>query len=92
MSEKELADFGRNVRVRMAALGKSSTDLAELVGLTKQAVNAKIRRGGADAVAFFSTLLGVSEEALLDSSPTVVGSVPAISDRKIKANAKKVSQ
>lgn len=90
MTEEELEHFGRNVRVRMAALGTTPTKLAELVEMTKQAINAKIRRGGPDAVEFFSTLLGVSEEALRSSSPVDVGSVELISDRKLKANAKKV--
>lgn len=91
MTDAELADFGRNVRVRMAAIETTSTELAELVGISKQAINAKMRRGGPDAVAFFSTLLGVSEEALVSSSPVGVGSVEALTARKLRANARKVA-
>lgn len=91
MSEGDLRNFGRNVRVRMAALDTTSTELAELVGMTKQAVNVKIRRGGPDAVAFFATILGVDEGELLADSPAAVGAREPISKRKIAANAKKVS-
>lgn len=71
-----MEEWTRNIRVRMAMLDVSASELAEAVGMTRQGLNVRIRRGPtAQTVEWLSALLVCPPDALTAESVNVIGSV-----------------
>lgn len=69
----------RNVKVRLAMLDVGVTEMADIVGISRQRLQKRWRSPVRDIdVAYLADVFGVDEKALTSSSPCTIGRIPVV--------------